>query len=84
MSKHIVANLAGKWIDLTEADDVVMGPRQASPYIWWEEGALLNSGKDKANVDPIYDSLYNDPFIMISYAGEDYRVNPDLIQVVTK
>lgn len=75
---YVYANLLGNWVNLSDDENCVMGPRMTRPNIWWEENAELWSPIQKAKADTMYQLDY----VMIHYKGKDYRINPIHIQIV--
>lgn len=78
----IFACLCGEWCCLTDDPNCVMGVHKQSPYIWYEEGAVIASSESNANHSLAKDSYYNLDYIHIHYHGKDYRINPVFIQII--
>lgn len=82
MSIHIYANLAPQgWTDLSSEDSTRIESKSGEmvrPYVWWEEEAFAYYPfqRDCEN------SLYQYPYVMVSYKGKCYRVNLSLFQIV--
>lgn len=77
--KNIYACLLGNWVNLNDDPDCVMGENKVSPYIWYEENAIIFNRSIFEN-----DTFYQLPHINIKYCGKDYRINPIFIQIVTE
>lgn len=77
--KKIYACLAGKWVNLCDDSECVMGENHASPTIWYEENASIWSPLKKEREHTYYQLDY----VEIHYKGIDYRINPIFIQILT-
>lgn len=78
--KHVYANLLGEWKCLNDDDNCVMGENKVSPSQWWEENAVIYAPIERIEAD----TLYEFPYLNISYKGKDYRISPYHIQIVTE
>ena len=76
MSK-VYACLIGEWVCLNDDPNCVMGENKTSPYVWYEENAIISSKNTTE------ESYYNLDYIHIFYKGTDYRINPIFIQIVS-
>lgn len=77
---NIYACLLGEWVNLNDDPNCVMGVHHTSPYIWYEENAIIFSPEKR----DIYNSYYELDNVHIHYKGKDYRINPIFIQIVTE
>lgn len=75
---RVYANLLGVWTDLSSDPDCVIGNNRQSPSTWWEEGADMWYPKDQTEEN----TLYQWPYVMLSYKGTTYRVFPSQIQIL--
>ena len=77
--KYVYACLIGKWENLSEDPDCVIGKDFQKPNDWLKEGSPIQSLINKTGES--YDQL---DYVMIHFKGVDYRINPIFIQIVTK
>ncbi|WP_242326982.1 hypothetical protein [Lactococcus lactis] len=54
-----------------------MGPHMVSPSQWWEENAEMWAPIEREEKD----TLYQFPYIQLSYKGNEYRIAPSHIQI---
>ncbi|MDG4966297.1 hypothetical protein OGZ37_06865 [Lactococcus lactis] len=73
----VYANLLGNWACLNDDDSCKMGPHMVSPSQWWEENAEMWAPIEREEKD----TLYQFPYIQLSYKGNEYRIAPSHIQI---
>lgn len=67
--KHVYANLLGTWVNLNEDENCVMDTGRSRPSVW---------------VDEQLGELFDYDYINIYYKGDEYRIHPTCIQIVTR
>lgn len=76
----VYACLMGNWVCLNDDPDCKIGENRVSPSQWWEEGAQIwNPAKPEEE-----HTMYQTPYINISYKGKDYRISPIFVQIVAE
>lgn len=78
MATQVHACLIGNWVNLSDDPDCVMGKYKTSPYMWWQENAVIYS-PSKRDED---NTMYQQDYVNIHYKGADYRIHPMFIQIV--
>ncbi|WP_334328410.1 hypothetical protein [Companilactobacillus sp. HBUAS59699] len=77
---HVYANLLGTWTDLSTDSNAVIGNHHQRPDVWWNNGAEMWNPNSMTQEN----TLYQQPYVMVSYHDVIYRVFPSQIQVVEK
>jgi len=77
MATSVYANLLGNWVNLSDDKTATIDDGK-NPNIWWEENAPLWAPIHRETKD----TLYQFPYVMVSYHGKDYRLTPDKITIV--
>lgn len=78
----IYACLAGNWVCLNDDPDCKIGEQHKSPYLWWEEGALIYA--PGSSPEKTLNSLYGLDYVHIYYKGDEWRINPIFLQIVNE
>ncbi|QCJ57246.1 hypothetical protein DDJ96_11765 [Enterococcus mundtii] len=66
--KNVYANLLGEWQNLSADPNCVIGTNHSDPNTWWRE-----EGHE----------LFNYDYINLHFRGQDFRIHPSFIQIVT-
>ena len=78
--KKIYACLLGDWVCLNDDPHCLIDEAKLSPSEWWENDAPIWNPFKPDNEN----TLYQMPYVNISYKGKDYRINPIFIQIVNE
>jgi hypothetical protein len=77
MATEVYACLCGEWVNLNDDPDCKIGENHASPYIWWEENAIVWSPLKREEEH----TMYQQDHVYIHYKNADYRIHPMFIQI---